>query len=58
LKLLLDSMQMSGTGKTVALTFSVSSEMVNVRAGLAAMSEMHDNKPEAPKAPRAPQPPQ
>jgi hypothetical protein len=58
LKLLLDSMQMSGTGKTVALTFSVSSEMVNVLAGLAAMSEMHDNKPEAPKAPRAPQPPQ
>ncbi|MCR4375883.1 MAG: DUF3352 domain-containing protein [Acidobacteria bacterium] len=39
IKLLLDSMQMSGTGKTVALTFSVSPEMVDVLAGLASMSE-------------------
>ena len=44
LKLLLDSMQMSGTGKTVALTFSVSPEMVDMLAGLAAMSEMHQER--------------
>ena len=61
LKLLLDSMQMSGTGKTVALTFSVSSEMVDMLAGLAAMSDMHHDRseaPEAPEAPKAPKPPQ
>ena len=58
LKLLLDSMQMSGTGKTVALTFSVSSEMVDMLAGLAAMSDMHHDKPEAPEAPKAPKAPQ
>ena len=58
LKLLLDSMQMSGTGKTVALTFSVSPEMVDMLAGLAAMSEMHHDRPdtiEAPKTPKTPQ---
>jgi hypothetical protein len=38
-KLLLDSLQMSGTGKTVALSFAVSPEMVDVLAGLAQMSE-------------------
>ena len=52
LKLLLDSMQMSGTGKTVALTFSVSPEMVDVLAGLAAMSEMHHEAPKTPKTPQ------
>ena len=60
LKLLLDSMQMSGTGKTVALTFSVSPAMVDMLAGLASMSEMHHDKPgamEAPKAPQAPKTP-
>jgi hypothetical protein len=61
LKLLLDSMQMSGSGKTVAVTFSVSSELVNVLAGFAAMAETHHDRsgptpdaPEAPKAPKAP----
>jgi len=44
IKLLLDSMQMSGTGKTVALTFSVSPEMVDVLAGLASLSEL-ESKP-------------
>jgi hypothetical protein len=39
-KLLLDSLQMSGTGKTVALTFSVSPEMVDVLAGLASLSDL------------------
>ncbi|HUR20615.1 MAG TPA: hypothetical protein VMZ90_07395 [Vicinamibacterales bacterium] len=57
LKLLLDSMQMSGTGKTVSLTFSVSSEMVDMLAGLAAMSEMHEKNPGATDAPQAPQAP-
>lgn len=57
LKLLLDSMQMSGTGKTVALTFSVSSEMVDVLAGLAAMAEQHDETGEAPRAPKMPEMP-
>src|SRR5688572_14778323 len=57
LKLLLDSMQMSGTGKTVALTFSVSPEMVDVLAGLAAMSEMHHDRTDAPEAPKAPKTP-
>lgn len=54
LKLLLDSMQMSGTGKTVALTFSVSSEMVDVLVGLASLAELQDKQsaPEAPKTPR------
>jgi hypothetical protein len=51
IKLLLDSMQMSGTGKTVALSFSVSPEMVDVLVGLANLSELH-NKPEAPKVPK------
>lgn len=46
IKLLLDSMQMSGTGKTVALTFSVSPEMVDVLAGLASLSEQHQPKPQ------------
>ena len=55
LKLLLDSMQMSGTGKTVALTFSVSPEMVDLLAGLAAMA--HHERPEAPEAPEAPKAP-
>ena len=60
LKLLLDSMQMSGTGKTVALTFSVSPQMVDMLAGLAAMSEMHHDReaPEAPKTPKTPKAPQ
>lgn len=57
LKLLLDSMQMSGSGKTVALTFSVSPEMVDVLAGLAALSDRHDNAPNAPSAPEAPKAP-
>lgn len=57
IKLLLDSMQMSGTGKTVALTFSVSPEMVDVLAGVAALSDMRDNKPESPKAPEGPRAP-
>jgi hypothetical protein len=38
-KLLLDSLQMSGTGKTVALSFSVSPEMVDMLAGFAAMAD-------------------
>ncbi|MEO6223803.1 MAG: hypothetical protein ABIP90_11180 [Vicinamibacterales bacterium] len=58
IKLLLDSMQMSGTGKTVALTFSVSPEMVDVLSGLASMSEMHNNKPGATDAPKTPKTPQ
>lgn len=49
LKLLLDSMQMSGTGKTVALTFAVSPQMVDVLAGFASM---HHDKPEAQDAPQ------
>jgi hypothetical protein len=57
LKLLLDSMQMSGTGKTVALTFSVSPEMVDVLAGLAAMSEMHHDRSDAPQAGKTPKTP-
>ncbi len=58
LKLLLDSMQMSGTGKTVALTFSVSPEMVDVLSGLAAMSALHNTKPGATEAPKTPKTPQ
>ncbi len=58
LRLLLDSMQMSGTGKTVALTFSVSPEMVDLLAGMAAMSDLHANKPGAMDAPRTPKTPQ
>ena len=54
LKLLLDSMQMSGTGKTVALTFSVSPEMVDVLAGLAAMSETHHERSDEPRGPKTP----
>jgi len=57
LKLLLDSMQMSGSGKTVALTFSVSPEMVDVLAGLASVADLQ-NKPSAPEAPKAPKIPQ
>lgn len=49
IKLLLDSMQMSGSGKTVALTFSVSSEMVDVLAGLASLSDLQQPKPESPE---------
>jgi len=48
-KMLLDSLQMSGTGKTVALTFSVSPEMVDVLAGLAQLSDM----PKPPASPEA-----
>ena len=54
LKLLLDSMQMSGTGKTVALTFSVSTEMVEVLTGLAAMSQMQHDRTDAPQSPKTP----
>jgi hypothetical protein len=54
LKLLLDSMQMSGTGKTVALTFSVSSEMVDVLVGLASLSDLRDKQPSAPEVPKTP----
>jgi hypothetical protein len=39
IKMLLDSMQMTGTGKTVALTFSVSPQMLDVLAGLASLAE-------------------
>jgi hypothetical protein len=39
MKMLLDSLQMSGTGKTVVLTFSVSPEMIDVVAGLAAAAD-------------------
>lgn len=46
-KMLMDSLQMSGTGKTVALTFSVSPEMVDVLAGLASLSELQHSKPQA-----------
>lgn len=49
LKMLLDSLQMAGTGKTVTLTFSVSPEMLDMLSGLAAMSEMHERKPDARK---------
>jgi hypothetical protein len=38
-QLLMDSLQMSGTGKTVSLSFAISPEMVDVLAGLAQMSE-------------------
>lgn len=38
MKLMLDSLQMTGTGKTVALSFSVTPEMVDALAGLAAMA--------------------
>lgn len=54
LKLLLDSMQLSGTGKTVAVTFAVSPEMVDVLVGLASMSDLHDRQPSAPEAPKTP----
>ncbi|NQW03468.1 MAG: hypothetical protein HQ485_05515, partial [Acidobacteria bacterium] len=43
IKILLDSLQMSGTGTTVALTFSVSSEMVDVLAGLAKLADASKN---------------
>ena len=39
MKLLLDSLQMSGTGKTVALSFTVSPEMVEALQGLANMAD-------------------
>jgi hypothetical protein len=56
-KLLLDSMQMSGTGKTVALTFSVSSEMVDALTGLASFADVHESRPatEPVKTPKTPQ---
>jgi len=55
-KLLLDSMQMSGTGKTVALTFSVSSEMVDVLTGLASLADLHNSQSgaDAPRTPKTP----
>ena len=49
-KMLLDSLQMSGTGKTVALTFSVSPEMVDVLAGLAQLSDMQPKPATTPEA--------
>ena len=49
-KMLLDSFQMSGTGKTVALTFSVSPEMVDVLAGLAQLSDMKPKPVTTPEA--------
>jgi hypothetical protein len=58
IKLLLDSMQMTGTGKTVAMTFSVSPEMVDVLTGLASFSELHATRPGATDAPRTPKTPQ
>lgn len=57
IKLLLDSMQMSGTGKTVALTFSVSSEMVDVLTGLASLADLHEQKPAATESPKTPKTP-
>jgi len=39
MKLLLDSMQLSGTGKTVTVSFHVSPEIVDVLAGIAALSD-------------------
>jgi hypothetical protein len=46
-QLLMDSLQMSGTGKTVSLSFAVSPEMVDVLAGLAQMSDTksHNDEP-------------
>lgn len=38
-KLFLDSLQMSGTGTTVALTFAVSPEMLDALAGIASMAD-------------------
>ncbi len=40
MKILLDSMQLSGTGKTVTVSFHISSEIVDVLAGLASLSEI------------------
>ncbi len=37
IRMLLDSLQMSGTGKTVSLSFAVSPEMVDALAGIAAL---------------------
>jgi len=39
MKMLLDSLQMSGTGKTVALSFTVSPEMVEALHSIASMAE-------------------
>lgn len=38
IKLLLDSLQMSGSGKTVALSFNISPEMVDALHGIASMA--------------------
>jgi hypothetical protein len=45
LQLLIDSLQLSGTGKTVALSFSVSPEMLDAIVSIAAMAD--DAKPSA-----------
>jgi hypothetical protein len=45
MKMLLDSLQMSGTGKTVAVSFSVSPEMIDVLAGLASLSASPSQNP-------------
>ncbi len=47
MKLLLDSLQMSGTGKTVALSFTVSPEMIEALQGIANMvgaNEIHEKR--------------
>ncbi len=45
MKMLLDSLQMSGSGKTVSLTFAVSPEVIDVLAGLAQMAETSQDAP-------------
>lgn len=63
---LLNSLQMSGTGKTVALSFAVPSEVLDmIPAGLQMKGdhmhqlpqELHDVRPMAPKPPTPPTPP-
>jgi hypothetical protein len=52
MKMLLDSMQLSGTGKTVSLTFHVSPEMVDALAGLASLSSVQQELGAGPNAQR------
>lgn len=53
---MVNSLQLSGTGKTVTLSFAVPAEVVDLLAG-AAKEHRHSRPPEPPKAPVPPKPP-
>jgi hypothetical protein len=53
----INSLQLSGSGKTVALSFAVPAEMFDALSMLHKSGQMHELNGEAPHAPEAPKPP-